>query len=70
MKINVGKLDRGIRLILGALVVTGALSGSVSFLEAPGFKYGAVAVGLILLITAFARFCPLYRILGIKTCQA
>jgi hypothetical protein len=32
-------------------------------------KYGAVMIGLVLIATAVLRFCPLYRVLRIKTNQ-
>ena len=32
-------------------------------------KYGAVVVGIVMLATSTFRFCPLYTVLGIKTCR-
>ena len=56
---NLGGVDRIIRAGLGALVVVGALTGRLGL-------WGWV--GLILLATAGMRFCPIYRVLGLKTC--
>ena len=57
---NVGNLDRAARFILGALLVALAVMGSIG---AWGY------LGVILVGTAFISFCPLYRIVGMKTCK-
>jgi hypothetical protein len=31
--------------------------------------YVSMALGAVLVVTAFFRFCPLYRLLGISTCK-
>ncbi len=62
MKINVGSLDKTIRIILGVFLV------SMFFWVDSGFKYLGVA-GLVLLITAFVGFCPAYTLFGINTCK-
>lgn len=57
---NVGSTDRIIRLVVGALLVVLALTGTIG---AWGW------LGLIFIVTAFLNFCPLYRILGKSTCK-
>lgn len=65
MKINVGSLDRLIRLLLASvLFYLGLFLYSSSALG-----IGLVAAGGILLITALVGFCGLYRLLGIHTNQ-
>ncbi|EMT45485.1 MULTISPECIES: DUF2892 domain-containing protein [Anoxybacillus] len=59
MKANVGSVDRIIRLILGV-----ALLG-LFFLEG-NIKYVGI-LGIVLIITAFVRFCPLYVPFRINT---
>lgn len=59
MKCNVGKTDRNIRLI--AAIVIGA--AGIYFQS----WWGLLAV--VPLITAYAGFCPLYKVLGITTCK-
>ena len=60
---NVGTLDRSVRFVVAA-----------GLLALAAFRYtGAGAavcsvLGLIALMTAVFRFCPLYRLLGISTC--
>lgn len=67
---NVGTLDRILRLALGlGLLYLAFLSGMAVF-SAPFAKYAAAAVGLIMLTTSGMRFCPLYSLLGLKTCKA
>jgi hypothetical protein len=65
MKKNMGKLDRGLRvvvaLILGFLVFTGKLEGLMYNI--------ALALGAIFLLTSAISFCPLYVPLGMNTCE-
>ena len=58
MKVNVGKTDRSIRVVLGLVVV------------ALGLYYGSWwgAIGLVPLITGLFGSCPAYWLLGISTC--
>lgn len=66
MKPNVGNVDRGIRYLLAlALMITGILTG-------PGGTLSIVlyAAALVLVLTASIRFCPIYRLFGIRTCPA
>ena len=57
---NLGKFDRLTRLIVGvallALVVTGTIGG---------WGY----LGVVLVVTGFMNFCPIYRVFGFKTCS-
>jgi len=57
---NLGQLDRIARLIVGALLIVLAVSGVIG---AWGY------LGVIFVGTAFVSFCPLYKVLGLKTCQ-
>lgn len=69
MPVNVGSPDRIARLILGLVLLVVALFGGLPIFDGGALKYIAVAVGAILVLTAVFRFCPLYRILGVKTCK-
>ena len=66
---NVGTIDRAARAILGVALILLALVGDLAFLAAPAMKWGAIAVGAVLVLTAGFRFCPLYRVLGVRTCR-
>ncbi len=67
MTVNVGTLDRIARAILGVVlillpVVTNLTTGSALL------TYGAIAVGVVMLLVAATCVCPVYSIFGIKTC--
>ena len=55
---NVGKLDRVIRVIVGALLVGNVFVGLQTVI---GW------VGLILIVTGLFGTCPVYSLLGINT---
>lgn len=57
---NLSQIDRAARFVLGAALILLALTGVVGVW---GYL-GAIFVG-----TAFVSFCPIYRVLGVKTCQ-
>lgn len=59
---NVGSVDRGIRVALGLGLL------SIIFIRQDSARWFGV-VGLIPLVTAYLSWCPLYSILGIKTCE-
>ena len=69
MTANLGSLDRILRVILGVALLALAFGGVSAFFAAGAAKWIAAAAGLILLATAGMRFCPLYRIFGIRTCS-
>ncbi|MCS6940119.1 MAG: DUF2892 domain-containing protein [Roseiflexus sp.] len=59
---NVGPIDRGIRAILGIVLLI------ATFVLLSGFWQALAAlVAVILLITAIFGVCPLYSALGIDT---
>jgi len=67
---NVGSLDRTLRFVLGALLlVVPFLPTFAAFFAAWGaWKFTVVAVGVVMIGTGALRFCPLYTLLGIRTC--
>ncbi|MDP5292550.1 DUF2892 domain-containing protein [Oceanimonas sp. CHS3-5] len=58
MEKNVGSVDRVIRIILGLVLIVLVFVG-------PQTPWGWI--GVIPLLTAFVSFCPLYKLLGIKS---
>ena len=60
MKANIGTIDRSLRIIAGLLLIGLSLSGVIGV-------WGWV--GLVPLATGIFRFCPVYTLLGIKTCN-
>lgn len=63
MKINVGGMDRTIRLILGVVLIVLSLAHVLT----GGLAIAAYLVGAIALITGFVRFCPAYTLVGLNT---
>lgn len=69
MTTNVGMIDRILRAALGlGLLYLAFLSGVPAF-EGGLLKYGAAVVGVVMLVVAWARVCPIYSIFGFKTCR-
>ena len=65
MKKNMGTFDKGIRLfaavVLVALYFAEILTGTLGII--------ALVVAAVFTLTSMIGFCPLYTILGIKTCK-
>ncbi|MBM6444004.1 YgaP family membrane protein [Pseudomonas mohnii] len=61
MKANIGTIDRSLRILAGLLLIGLSLSGVIG---AWGW------IGLVPLATGIFRFCPVYTLLGIKTCNS
>lgn len=67
MTTNMGKIDRGGRLVLAALLLilaftTGVLGDGLLF-------WLALIVAGVFTLTAFVGNCPLYSVIGLKTCR-
>ena len=58
MKLNVGGIDRILRIVVGLALVVWALMGG------PVWAW----IGIVPLATGAVGFCPLYPILGMSTC--
>jgi hypothetical protein len=63
MKLNMGTIDRVIRfiiaIIIGALYLTGVLSGTVALI--------LETIAVIFLLTSFIGWCPVYALFGLST---
>ena len=66
---NIGSADRILRAIIGLVPIVGTLIPSLPLASAPVLQAIAFIVGLVLLLTAVVRFCPLYRLIGVSTCK-
>ncbi|KHK93053.1 YgaP family membrane protein [Novosphingobium malaysiense] len=60
-KVNVGTVDRAMRIILGIVLLALVFVG-------PKTPWGLI--GIIPLVTGLFRTCPLYSLFGIRTCKA
>ncbi|MBP2292300.1 MULTISPECIES: YgaP family membrane protein [Azospirillum] len=59
MPVNVGTIDRALRVVVGLVLIALVFVG-------PQTPWGWI--GLVPLLTAVVGFCPAYTLLGIKTC--
>jgi hypothetical protein len=57
---NVGTTDRLIRIVVGVVLIALTLMGQIGI-------WGWL--GVVLLATAFLKFCPAYTLFGIRTCK-
>lgn len=70
MRVNVGTPDRVFRAVLGLVLLYLALVSGLPFFQGAVMKYGAAVLGIVMLVVAATRVCPIYSILGIRTCKA
>ena len=62
---NVGGTEKGIRLILGGILVLAAL-----VFDLPTWGTALVSVvGIIAILTGTVGYCPAWTLLGINTCR-
>ena len=59
MKLNVGGIDRILRIVVGIVLIALTLMGTIGV-------WGWV--GIVPLVTGLFKFCPLYSIIGMNTC--
>lgn len=59
MKVNEGVIDRGLRVVVGLVLIGLAVTGTVGI-----WGY----IGIVPLLTGAVGMCPLYSLLGINTC--
>jgi len=62
MELNIGRVDRFVRICLGAFLFC------LAFVLPSNLKFISL-FGLIPILTAFVRWCPLYTLFGIRTCS-
>ncbi|ETX15590.1 bifunctional protein GlmU [Roseivivax halodurans JCM 10272] len=64
---NMGTLDRVGRLALAAILLW--IAFGTAFAAAGALHWIAIAVALVLGLTALVGNCPAYGLLGIRTCK-
>lgn len=65
--VNTGSIDRVLRIALGVLIIAYMFFSGTQLLSPPGIVLlilSTIAVG-----TALFGFCPLYKVLGLRTCK-
>ncbi len=60
MKINVGTIDRILRIVVGLGLIGATLAGML-----PVWGW----IGVVPLVTGIFKFCPAYAIFGMSTCS-
>lgn len=60
MQANVGGIDKVLRITAGVVLIALAATGTVGM-------WGWI--GVVPLLTGLFNFCPLYSLIGIKTCK-
>jgi hypothetical protein len=61
MNVNVGSVDRVVRIVAGVALIGLAVAGTIG-------PWGYI--GVIPLLTGFMRVCPAYSLLGIRRCSS
>jgi hypothetical protein len=65
MNMNVGPIDRAVRVILGLILIAFAIP-----LGVPATEWSWIGwIGIVPILTALVGFCPLYALLGISTSE-
>ncbi len=59
MKVNVGSVDRAVRIVAGAVLIGLAATDTIGL-----WGY----IGIVPLATGLFRFCPAYGLFGMNTC--
>jgi len=68
MKINVGRLDQILRMGISLfLIYIGFIDENFIYDSLSSYTIGVL--GALSLIVSIIRFCPLYTLAGINTCQ-
>ena len=71
LKKNVGGMDRNLRIIVGAVLVGIYLLAKFGILDATGWMASPfLLIGIIPLFTGLISSCPLYSVIGLKTCKS
>ncbi len=61
MNPNVGTIDRGVRIVVGAALIAATVAGAIG-------PWGWL--GVVPIATGLFRFCPAYLPFGLSTCSA
>lgn len=70
MRANLGSVDRLLRLAVGLIAVAGLFFGSLAASSGSGLPQFLLAGAAAILIgTSAMKFCPAYKLFGIRTCK-
>ena len=66
---NLGKVDRLIRFVVAILLISAPYLVDMANWNNPAMRWGVPMVGVVLVLTALLRCCPIYRLFGVNTCK-
>lgn len=69
MTTNVGTIDRLFRALLGIVLIAAPFLTQMPLFESGAVSTVSVLVGVVMLVVATVRICPIYSIFGLKTCS-
>lgn len=69
MTSNVGTLDRSLRFVLGVVLLALPFLSSLAIFASGTATLISVIAGLVMLGTSALKFCPIYRLFGLRTCK-
>jgi len=69
MTANLGKIDRVLRLVLGIVLLAAPFMSGFGVFEGGAATIISVIVGFVMIGTSAMKFCPMYRIFGMRTCK-
>ncbi|MGJ8596268.1 YgaP family membrane protein [Sulfitobacter sp.] len=69
MTSNVGTIDRVFRLVLGIVLLAAPFISGMALFASSTATIISIILGLVMVGTSAMKFCPLYRIFGIRTCK-
>jgi len=69
MTTNLGTIDRVFRLLLGIILLAAPFVSGLAMFESSTATIISVVAGIVMVGTSAMKFCPLYRVFGIRTCK-
>ncbi|MDW3223825.1 MAG: DUF2892 domain-containing protein [Paracoccaceae bacterium] len=69
MTANLGNVDRIFRLVLGLVLLAAPFISGLALFNSSAATIISIIAGLVMVGTSAMKFCPLYRIFGIRTCK-
>lgn len=69
MTANLGNIDRALRVFLGLILLALPFVSGLAIFGSGIATALSVIAGIMLLATSAIRFCPLYRLFGVRTCK-
>lgn len=69
MRMNVGNIDRMMRAVVGVILLAAPFVSGLALFDSAAAVAVSVLVGLVMLVVAATRVCPLYSVFGFKTCK-